>query len=98
MQDIHVSRLKDHPYVEGVIEPEDRSWRLQLTKEGPVLLIRTQYEVKAGGPREHGYIDVREVPDLTLAELAQSVFGDPCGPEISGLKCHGDGGVQVIPG
>lgn len=97
MQNIHVRRVDVRPTLHGVIEPEDKSWMLVVTDKGPELLIRTKLELETMKV-EHGYINVRDVPDLSPEEIAGSTFCNPCDAEgrpLVGMKNDPDAGATI---
>lgn len=87
MQDIHIKRYQNpeapgegFPRRLGEVEPEDRSWLLTISDDGPRLFIRTKVEMEDGSVK-HGYVNVRHIPeDLTTKDIAESTFCDPCDP------------------
>jgi hypothetical protein len=84
MQDIHIKRYQKpdspgegFPSRLGEVEPEDRSWLLTISDDGPRLFIRTKVEDEDGTVR-HGYVNVRQIPDdLTAKDIAESTFTGP---------------------
>ncbi len=80
MQNISIKRV-DCPAHQGVIEPEDGSWRIYIGKNGlPQTLVRVKFKADDGTVQD-GYIDVLEAPDIPLSELIDSVFDGKLSPE-----------------
>lgn len=82
MQRITIGRLKEDPEVQGVVRPEDNSWQLVIDKEGfPHLWVRTNVELEKGKMGQ-GMMDIDDVlPEgMTIKELMQSSFHEPCEP------------------
>jgi len=90
MLNIHVKRIHDDKTCQGVIEPEDRSWQLQIDAEGlPHLLIGVKAESDEPGKILHGYMDIDTLlpADGKIADLMKSVFtGIPTQEEMEEMK------------
>lgn len=77
MISVHIKSFTDDPKFQGVIEPEDGSWKLYLDKQGyPRLVI--QVTVQRGDTTHRGYIAVDDVlPEgSSVPQLMQRVIVD----------------------
>ena len=108
MQKIHVRRFRNNPHEhQGEIEPEDRSWRVTIDRDGcPQLWLRTKVG-EADGQVQHGYICVDDLlPDDmgTCADIMKSEFLDePTEAECAeaadywGKRWAGQDGKRCVP-
>lgn len=107
MQNIHVKRLNS-PYIQGSIEPEDRSWIVVIEKNGEAVFYRRAEAKLVHGKRCHVYVDA-ELPTRgsACAEDTDGCGGfeiaeppkprDPRDPETGGKLGPLDFEVRQIP-
>ncbi len=77
MTPIHVTSFTDDSQFQGVIEPEDASWKLYLDKQGyPRLVVRVT--VRRGDTTHQGYVAVDDVlPEgSSVPQLMQRLIDD----------------------
>jgi hypothetical protein len=83
MQPIHVKRIQNDPTIQGVIEPEDRSWQVVVDPKGfPHLYVRVKLE-HANGATSHGMLALDDmlVEGTTVEGLMTGSFGGELSPE-----------------
>lgn len=78
MQHITIGRFEADPSVQGVVEPNDKSWQLVIDAEGiPHLYILCQSEDENGAPVK-GLICLEDflVDKLSIKDLMQGTFAE----------------------
>lgn len=82
MYNIKIGRFVEDPTVQGVVEPEDRSWQLVIDKDGyPHLYVAVKLEDEPGV--ETGFFCVEDLlpDDCKIKDLMQGSFGGKLPPE-----------------